>query len=197
MCIVIAVVAIIAIKLSFPLRAVQLLKAIPFVAGVSTSTSLSPPSPCRRPQFPPRGKLIHLTYLAGMFGAPSIYMPAPVLSSGQQCRHKSPAFMWLGSRLMKLLPHFGKIPTSHCSCLFFFFNWRTITLQYCGGFCHTSTWISHGCTCAPSSLTPPSFHLPPHPIPLGCPRAPVPVLDGSCFMGCCFFPQCCFLNLWF
>ena len=121
MCIVIAVVAIIAIKLSFPLRAVQLLKAIPFVAGVSTSTSLSPPSPCRRPQFPPRGKLIHLTYLAGMFGAPSIYMPAPVLSSGQQCRHKSPAFMWLGSRLMKLLPHFGKIPTSHCSCLFFFF----------------------------------------------------------------------------
>ena len=29
---------------------------------------------------------------------------------------------------------------------FFNFNWRLITLQYCGGFCHTSTWISHGCT---------------------------------------------------
>ena len=30
---------------------------------------------------------------------------------------------------------------------FFFFNWRLITLLYCGGFCHTLTWISHGCTC--------------------------------------------------
>ena len=28
-----------------------------------------------------------------------------------------------------------------------YFNWRLITLQYCGGFCHTLTWISHGCTC--------------------------------------------------
>ena len=28
-----------------------------------------------------------------------------------------------------------------------YFNWRLITLQYCGGFCHTSTWISHGCPC--------------------------------------------------
>ena len=25
----------------------------------------------------------------------------------------------------------------------FVFNWRIITLQYCFGFCHTSTWISH------------------------------------------------------
>ena len=23
------------------------------------------------------------------------------------------------------------------------FNWRTITLQYCDGFCHTLTWITH------------------------------------------------------
>ena len=29
----------------------------------------------------------------------------------------------------------------------FFFNWGLITLQYCSGFCHTLTWISHGCTC--------------------------------------------------
>ena len=28
---------------------------------------------------------------------------------------------------------------------FFNFNRRLITLQYCGGFCHTLTWISHGC----------------------------------------------------
>ena len=26
---------------------------------------------------------------------------------------------------------------------------RLITLQYCSGFCHTLTWISHGFTCVP------------------------------------------------
>ena len=31
----------------------------------------------------------------------------------------------------------------------FYFNWRLITLWYCSGFCHTLTWISHGCTCVP------------------------------------------------
>ena len=50
------------------------------------------------------------------------------------------------------------------------FNWRLITLQYCGGFHHTLTWISHRCTCVLPSSTP--FPYPPHPIPLGCPRAP-------------------------
>ena len=50
------------------------------------------------------------------------------------------------------------------------FNWRLITLQYCSGFCHTSTWISHGRTCVPHP-EPPS-HLPPHPIPQGHPSAP-------------------------
>ena len=33
--------------------------------------------------------------------------------------------------------------------ILFYFNRRLITLQYCGGFCHTFTWISHGCTCVP------------------------------------------------
>ena len=39
---------------------------------------------------------------------------------------------------------------------FFFFNWRLITLQYCGGFCHTFTWISHEYTCVlhPEPLSP-------------------------------------------
>ena len=53
---------------------------------------------------------------------------------------------------------------------FIYFNWRLITLQYCSGFCHTLTWISHGCTCVPYP-EPPS-KLPPHPIPLGHPSAP-------------------------
>ena len=47
---------------------------------------------------------------------------------------------------------------------FIFISWRLITLQYCSGFCHTLTWISHGFTCVPHP-DPPSC-LPPHPIPL-------------------------------
>ena len=50
---------------------------------------------------------------------------------------------------------------------FIFISWRLITLQYCSGFCHTSTWISHGFTCIPRPD--PSSHLPLHPIPLGLP----------------------------
>ena len=38
-----------------------------------------------------------------------------------------------------------------------YFNYRLIALQYCGGFCHTSTWISHGCAC----VSPPWTRLPP------------------------------------
>ena len=55
-------------------------------------------------------------------------------------------------------------------CKFIYFNWRLITLQYCSGFCHTFTWISHGCTCIPHPE--PSSHLLPHPIPHGHPCAP-------------------------
>ena len=32
---------------------------------------------------------------------------------------------------------------------FMFISWRLITLQYCSGFCHTLTWISHVFTCVP------------------------------------------------
>ena len=51
------------------------------------------------------------------------------------------------------LPSRKKEGKRECTvCLFFFFSfifisWRLITLQYCGGFCHTLTWISHGFTC--------------------------------------------------
>ena len=57
-----------------------------------------------------------------------------------------------------------------CFFKLIYFNWRLITLQYCSGFCHTLTWISHGCTCVPHP-EPPS-HFPPHPIPQGHPSAP-------------------------
>ena len=39
-------------------------------------------------------------------------------------------------------------------------------------FCHTLTWIHHGYICVPHPD--PSFHLPPHPIPLGHPSAQAP-----------------------
>ena len=53
--------------------------------------------------------------------------------------------------------------------IYFFISWRLITLQYCSGFCHTLTWISHGFTCVPHP-EPPSC-LPLRPIPLGLPSA--------------------------
>ena len=53
---------------------------------------------------------------------------------------------------------------------FIFISWKLITFQYCSGFCHTLTRISHGFTCVPHP-DPPS-HLPLHPIPLGLPSAP-------------------------
>ena len=54
--------------------------------------------------------------------------------------------------------------------LSFFKNLFYFTILY--WFCHTSTWIHHGCTCVPNP-EPPS-HLPPHTISLGNPSAPVP-----------------------
>ena len=49
--------------------------------------------------------------------------------------------------------------------LFFFsifvFNWKIIALQYCVGFCHMSTWISHRYTYVPSLWECPP--TPPHP----------------------------------
>ena len=43
-----------------------------------------------------------------------------------------------------------------------YFNWRPITLQYCG-FWHTLRWISHGCTCVPHPESPAHLPSPSHP----------------------------------
>ena len=41
----------------------------------------------------------------------------------------------------------------------FIFSWRIIALQYCVGFCRTSTWVSHRYTYIPSLLNlPPTSH---------------------------------------
>ena len=60
-----------------------------------------------------------------------------------------------------------------CCCLrlfFFFFTLFYFTILY--WFCHTSTWVHHGCTWVPNP-EPPS-HLPHHTISLGHPSAPAP-----------------------
>ena len=44
----------------------------------------------------------------------------------------------------------------------FIFNWRTIALQCCVDFCHTSAWVSHRYTYVPSFL---NFPATSHPIP--------------------------------
>ena len=46
--------------------------------------------------------------------------------------------------------------------LFFSFNWRINTLQYCDGPCHTSAWMGHRHTCVPSLLNPLPTSLPPY-----------------------------------
>ena len=73
---------------------------------------------------------------------------------------------------MSLIPYKPCIHVHYLLTFFFiyFIHWRLITLQYCSGFCHTLTWISHGFTCVPHP-DPPSC-LPLHPIPLGLPSAP-------------------------
>ena len=70
-----------------------------------------------------------------------------------------------------------ELVTHYKKWIFFFISWRLITLQYCSGFCHTLTWISHGFTCIPHP-DPPSY-LPLHLIPLGLPSAPGP---STCLM---------------
>ena len=65
--------------------------------------------------------------------------------------------------LKQLLSSLSTIPLFSLafSPLFLYFNWRLITVQYCVGFCHTFTEISHGCTCVPhlTSLPIPSLRV--------------------------------------
>ena len=52
-----------------------------------------------------------------------------------------------------------------------YFNWRIITLQYCDCFLPNISMNQSWVYMCPPVLNSPC-HLPPHPIPLGCPRAP-------------------------
>ena len=67
--------------------------------------------------------------------------------------------------------------TKYIYLFIYFISWRLITLQYCSGFCHTLTRISHGFTCIPHPD--PHSHFPLRPIPLGLPSASGP---STCLM---------------
>ena len=112
-------------------------------------------------------------------------IPSPLMCKG--CGNHFPwvgGLSFSGSSVVKNPParagDMGWIPGSggkwQPSPVFFCFNWSIflilITLQYCSGFWHTFTWISHGCTCVPHPEAP--SRLPPHPIPQGHPSAPAP-----------------------
>ena len=111
------------------------------------------------------------------------------------CKHeKRPVQRQVSSRVLRALRKSHK-------CFFFlsiffsfiFIIWKLITLQYCSGFCHTLTWISHGFTRVPHP-DPPS-RLPPHPIPLGLPSAPalswcIQLRMHPTWAGDLFHPRC-------
>ena len=82
------------------------------------------------------------TFIRRFFSSPSL----------SAIRVVSPAYL----RLLIFLP-----------VIFFFFYF---TILY--WFCHTSTWIHHGCTHVPNPE--PRSCLPPHTIPQGHPSAPAP-----------------------
>ena len=95
-------------------------------------------------------------------------------------KHQFSVLSFLNGPILTSILDYWKKPQLFIIFIFlfiFFISWRLITLQYCSGFCHTLTWISHGFTCIPHP-DPPS-HLPLHPIPLGLPSAPGP---STCLM---------------
>ena len=91
-------------------------------------------------------EFLHRTHLVRTLSTISV---DPWTQTWPSCAIQSPSFQWcypLPAPNPQPLPWVK--PSNNWSGDFFFFNfnWRLITLQYCGVFCHTFTWISHGCT---------------------------------------------------
>ena len=99
---------------------------------------------------------------------------------------KSPFHSGKFNRLLSLFI-WNSLLYAHAHHVFFFnflkliyFNWSLLyNIQYYGGFCHTLTWISHGCTCVPHPKSP--SLLPSHLIP-SLWVVPVHQLWVPCFM---------------
>ena len=78
--------------------------------------------------------------------------------------------------------------------LIFIFTLFYFTILY--WFCHTLTWIHHGCTCDPKH-EPPSL-LPPHNIPLGHPREPPSILSVIKSYRRAFLTSACYMPfIWY
>ena len=104
----------------------------------------------------------HCMFLQGEQPGPTAYL----------LHHSGSSFHLLCSLPPLFLPLFPSPTYIFFSILnVFIFNWRIIAWQYCVGFCHTSTWISHRYIC-PLPLETYS-HLPSHATPLGCQRGMV------------------------
>ena len=71
-------------------------------------------------------------------------------------------YIWYQKNGHSFIHSFYMYLLSNCYLQHYFFNkfnWRIIAFQYCDGFCHTSTWITHRYICVPSILKPPSMSL--------------------------------------
>ena len=102
----------------------------------------------------------------------SLYLYGATFPWGEERQQINNRYQMVMSIIKKILMLQGKQGCLRWICSFIYlfiyfklinlFNWRLFTLQYCSGFCHTLTWISHGCTCVPHPKS--HSHLPPHPI---------------------------------
>ena len=93
-------------------------------------------------------------------------LPCPSLSPGV-CSNSCPLSHWCSPIISSSVASFSSCPQSFPasgSCP------MSQLFASSGQSIGTSLWISHRCTCVLPSWTP--SHLPPHPIPLGCPSAP-------------------------
>jgi len=84
---------------------------------------------------------------------------------------------WITSSLFKAVIVMICFNRKINSFFVFIFNWRLVTLQYCTGFCHILTWISHGCTCV---LHPESWWDPSPSHPSGSSQCTSPEHPVSC-----------------
>ena len=70
---------------------------------------------------------------------------------------------WGAIKALSLYSYYPKFSLYSFFFSFIFISWRLITLQYCSGFCHTLTWLSHGFTCVPHPDPALPLPSPPHP----------------------------------
>ena len=105
------------------------------------------------------------SWLLSQWGHPTISSSLILFSSHTQSFPASGSFLFF--LLFFLYFYFILLFLNFIFTLFYF------TILY--WFCHTLTWIRHGCTHVPNPE--PTSHLPPHTILLGHPSAPAPSIQ--------------------